>query len=145
MLANEIYLQYVFLRDKIEEVLSAFAEAHEEDLRENPDMFDITRDTFSGKMHPNERLRALEKQLADEDEEYLLFLSALIDAGMELSQGLARADSPCELSALVATIYGELAAKELSVPVLAHRITEPKAGLLKKRLSLAARILSDEN
>ena len=145
MLANEVYLQYVFLRNKLEDVLAAFAEAHEEDLRENADMFDITRDTFSGKMHPNERLRALERQLADEDEEYLLFLLALTDAGMELSQGLARADSPRELAALVAAIYGEPATKKLSAPVLAHRLTEPKAGLSLKRLSLALRILSDEH
>ena len=144
MLANEIYLQYVFLRDKIEGVLSALAEAHEEDLRENADMFDITRDTFSGKMHPNERLRALERQLADEDEEFLLFLTALIDAGMELSQGLAHADSPRELSELIAAIYSEHAAQELSAPVLAHRLTEPKAGLLLKRLSLSVRILAGE-
>ena len=145
MLANEIYLQYVFLRDKIEGVLSALAEAHEEDLRENADMFDITRDTFSGKMHPNERLRALERELADEDEEYLLFLSALVEAGMELTQGLADADSARELAALISTIRAELAAKELSAPVLAHRLTEPKAGLLQKRLSLVTRILSGEN
>ena len=145
MLANEIYLQYVFLRDKIEGVLSALAEAHEEDLRENADMFDITRDTFSGKMHPNLRLRALEDELGDEDEEFLLFLTALIDAGMELSQGLAHADSPRELSELVATIYRELAVQELSAPVLAHRLTERKAGITHRRLSLAVRILSGEN
>ena len=145
MLANEVYLQYAFNRQNIEAVLSAFAEAHQEDLCENPDMFDLTRDSFSGKMHPNGRLRALEAELAEWSEDDLLFLAALIDAGMELSQGLAHADSPREMSELVAAIYRERAAEKLSAPVLSHRLTEPKAGLLLKRLSLVARILSGEN
>ena len=143
MSENEVYLQYAFCRQKLEGILDALAEAHAEDLSLNADMFDITRETFSGKMHPNERLRALEAELAAENEEYLLFLTALMDAGMELSQGLAHAKSVRECCALVATIYAEEASKQLSAPVLAHRLTEPKAGLLLTRLSHVLRVLSD--
>ena len=142
MLESEVYLQYAFCRERIEGVLSALAEAHSEDLALNADMFDVTRDTFSGKMHPNARLRALEDALAAEDEEYLLFLTALIGGGMELSLGLADTADTRAFCALVATIYAEEAAKQLSAPLLAHRLTEPKAGLLHARLSLALRMLS---
>ena len=144
MLANEVYLQYAFLRRKLEGVLDALAEAHEEDLTQNADMFDTTRETFSGKMHPNARLRALEAELAGEGEEYLLFLTALIEAGMELSQGLAHAEDRQGLCALIAEIYVERAGEKLSAPVLAHRLTEPKAGLLLARLSRTVRWLNGE-
>lgn len=142
MLANEVYLQYAFCRERIDGVLSALAAAHDEDLTLNADMFDTASESFSGKMHPNARLRALESALADEDEAYLLFLTALIEAGMELSQGLAAAENTLDFCALVAAIYKEEAAKNLSAPVLAHRLTEPKAGLLFSRLSLAVRMLT---
>lgn len=144
MLANEVYLQYALCRERIDGVLSALAEAHDEDLALNADMFDTASESFSCKMHPNARLRALEAELAGEDEEYLLFLTALTEAGMELSLGLATAGDVRTFCALVAAICDEQAAKKLSVPVLAHRLTEPKAGLLFSRLSLAVRMLTGE-
>ena len=139
---QELFLQFLFYRTRLEQLLRAFDEAHEEDLCKNPDMFDRTQETFSGKMHPNGRLRALEASLAEEDEEFLLFVLALLDAGMEVSLGLSCRLSPREFAADAALALSELAAEGLSAPVLAHRITETKAGLSRTRLALACEILS---
>ena len=141
--AQEFYLQFLFYRTRIDEVLATLEEAHREDLSQNADMFDITRETFSGRLHPNATLRALEAELADQEEDFLLFLASLLEGGIELQLG-AQLESTKEFCGVAAEIFGELSAQRFSAPVLAHRITEPRADLLQKRLSLALRLLSNQ-
>ena len=142
--AQEFYLQFLFYRKRIAAVLDRLDEAHAEDLRENPDMFDRSAEGFSGRMHPNAALRALESDLAREDEDFLLHLAALLDCGAELQLGLAGFRDARELCGVAAEIVGELALGKPDATLLAHRITEAKAGLLYRRLSLALSRLSAE-
>ena len=133
--AQELALQYAMLKGKINTVLHRFEDALDEDYAENADMFDRTREDFSQNPHPNRTLRALESDLLQEGEDFLLLLTALLEAGKELLLGLADYPTPAALLEGVATLFDELAHRRPSVKTLAHGITEIKAEHSARRLA----------
>ena len=114
-------------RHEAERVLERVREALEEDLRENAEMFDITRTDFSQNLHPNNTMRALEKELAERDEPFLCLLLALRGAGMEESLGLCERSTYAQRVSRAAFEYTERIASGGSAQYLAHEFTEGKA------------------
>ena len=139
--AQDLCLLYELRRREVIAVAQKLADALEEDRRQNADMFDITRTTFSQNRHPNATMRALEGELERADLPFLHLLSALSQMGMEASQGLA--DFP-DRHAFADAAGEELAALERqNAPayLLAHALTEIKAEHALKRLATAMRYM----
>ncbi len=136
---TELGMQYMLRRAEVAEVADTLAEALDEDLRENADMFDRTRTTFSGNPHPNATMRTLERALAARDLPFLHLLSALLLVGGDLVLGLCDFSTPADFVSAVAAEYALLEEKEQDAVHLARRLTEPKAEHQQKRLRAAMR------
>ena len=134
---EDLLLLYALRRADILEIERRFTDALDEDHVKNADMFDTSRTTFSQNRHPNATMRALEKELLEADLPFLYLLTALCDAGMELTQGLAALHIPEDFAKAAAAYYGELEKRAPSAGLLAQGLTEIKAEHAQKRLRAA--------
>lgn len=124
---EEFKLLLALRRHEVEDVLHQVQNALDEDRRENAEMFDITRTDFSKNMHPNETLRALERDLAQRDEPFLCLLLALREVGMEQCLGLSESSTPGARMLHAAAAFAEQLSAGASAKTLAHRFAEVKA------------------
>ncbi len=136
-LTADFCILYALRRTDVLEVARSLDEALDEDHRQNADMFDISRTTFPKSRHPNFTMRALEEKLRNADISLLCLLSALTEAGLELTQGLADFSDTDDFAKTAADIYENLQKRDPSAGLLAQRLTEIKAEHARKRLLAA--------
>ena len=137
----EFCLQYTLSRARICEIRNRLRDALDEDYVKNADMFDVTRTAFPTSKHPNDTMRALEKDLLTASPDLLYLLSALTDLGMEVTQGLVGTTDPEALVKIAAETYENLQKRAPSTAFLAQELTEIKAEHALKRLDAAIRIM----
>ena len=137
----EFCLQYTLSRARICEISDRLRDALDEDYVKNADMFDVTRTAFPTSKHPNDTMRALEKDLLTASPDLLYLLSALTDLGMEVTQGLVDTTDPEALVKIAAETYENLQKRAPSTAFLAQELTEIKAEHALKRLDAAIRIM----
>ena len=137
----EFCLQYTLSRARICEIRDRLRDALDEDYVKNADMFDVTRTAFPTSKHPNDTMRALEKDLLTASPDLLYLLSALTDLGMEVTQGLVDTTDPEALVKIAAETYENLQKRAPSTAFLAQELTEIKAEHALKRLDAAIRIM----
>ena len=137
----EFCLQYTLSRARICEIRDRLRDALDEDHVKNADMFDVTRTAFPTSKHPNDTMRALEKDLLTASPDLLYLLSALTDLGMEVTQGLVDTTDPEALVKIAAETYENLQKRTPSTAFLAQELTEIKAEHALKRLDAAIRIM----
>lgn len=132
---GELFCIQVALREReLDEVARSFERAYEEDLRENADMFDIKRLTFSQNLHKNATMRALEDELAQKDLAFLQLLGALLAIGRDLVLGLADLTDRAELLSALSAELAAISARGAEPCLLAQEITTVKAEHQRKRL-----------
>ena len=140
--AELFLMQYAMRRAEIEQIADIFAEALEEDLRENADMFDRNSTAITGKLHPNATMRRLEDRLAKTDLPLLQMLSVLILLGTDIVLGLAQFDRQQDFLLACAEEQALLERRDPDAVHLARALTEVKAEHQQKRLRAAMAMLS---
>ena len=138
---RDLCLLFATHQNEIEDVIARYADAYDEDLVKNADMFDTARVTFSDNKHPNRTMRVLEDDLREAEPTLLYLLTALCEVGMDLVLYPEDFASCYEFADAVSTEYTRLAAQQPSAPRLAQKLTEIKAEHAHKRLSKAAEML----
>ena len=134
---KELCLLFVMRQNEIEDVVARYADAYDEDLVKNADMFDVTRLTFSDNKHPNRTMRVLEDDLREADPTLLYLLTALCNVGADLILYPEDFASCFEFADAVATEYTRLSQRTPAATRLAQQLTEIKAEHAHKRLSRA--------
>ncbi len=131
-------MQYALRRAEVAEIAARYAEALEEDRRENPDMFDPARSGFvglSGNLHPNATMRALEQRLCDSDPSLLCLLRSLLLVGADLLLDPRDFPTPADVISACAVELDRLERREQTPSYLAQALTEVKAEHQCKRLA----------
>ena len=135
--AQDLCLLYELRRREVVEVAQRLADALEEDYRQNADMFDITRTTFSQNRHPNATMRALETDFERSDLPFLRLLAALSQVGMEAGQGLGSFPDREAFANAAGQELARLEQQNAPAYLLSHSLTEIKAEHALKRLMTA--------
>ena len=135
--AQDLCLLYELRRREVVEIAQRLADALEEDYRQNADMFDITRTTFSQNRHPNATMRALEADFERSDLPLLRLLTALSQIGMEASQGLGDFPDKEAFANAAGQELARLEQQNAPAYLLSHSLTEIKAEHALKRLMTA--------
>ena len=138
---RDLCLLFAMHQNEIEDVITRYADAYDEDLVKNADMFDTTRLTFSDNKHPNRTMRVLEDDLREAEPTLLYLLSALSEVGRDLILYPEDFASCFEFADAVSTEYARMTAQRPGAPRLAQQLTEIKAEHAHKRLSKAAEML----
>ena len=138
---KDLCLLFATHQNEIEDVIARYADAYDEDLVKNADMFDTARVTFSANKHPNHTRRVLEEDLREAKPTLLYLLTALCEVGTDLILYPEDFASCFEFAAAVSTEYVRLSVQQPSAPRLAQKLTEIKAEHAHKRLSKAAEML----
>ena len=134
---KELCLLFAMRQNEIEDIVARYADAYDEDLVKNADMFDITRLTFSDNKHPNRTMRVLEQDLREADATLLYLLTALCEVGRDLTLYPEDFASCFEFADAVSTEYDRLTLRNPSAALLAQQLTEIKAEHAHKRLLCA--------
>lgn len=138
---KDLCLLFAMHQNEIEDTIARYADAYDEDLVKNADMFDTARLTFSENKHPNRTMRVLEDDLREAEPTLLYLLTALCEVGMDLVLYPEDFGSCFEFADAVSTEYGRLAAQNPAPPRLAQKLTEIKAEHAHKRLSKAVEMM----
>jgi hypothetical protein len=138
---KELCLLFAMHQNEVKDTVARYADAYDEDLVKNADMFDTARLTFSENKHPNRTMRVLEDDLREAEPTLLYLLTALCEVGMDLVLYPEDFASCYEFADAVSTEYTRLAAQQPSAPRLAQKLTEIKAEHAYKRLSKAAEMM----